>query len=91
MECPAKLYYTGKAEYADQKLDDSFLLALAEGGFQVGELAKCYFPGGYEVTALDYEQALLETNKLLEKDNVVIYEAPRQYSCFSRNAHMTLA
>ena len=46
MEYPTKLYYTGKGEYINQDLDDPFLLALAEGGFQVGELAKHYFPGG---------------------------------------------
>ena len=34
-ECPTKLYYTGKKEYLNQKYEDSFLLALAEGGFQV--------------------------------------------------------
>ena len=45
-ECPTKLFYTGKdKEYANQKCDDDFLLALAEGGIQVGELAKCYFRG----------------------------------------------
>lgn len=73
--CPTKLFYTGKAEYANQSIDDSFLLALADGGFQVGELAKCYFPGGHEIKTLDYEQALLETSKLLQLDNVIIYEA----------------
>ncbi len=46
MECETKLFYTGKAEYADHKKDDPFLSALAEGGFQVGEMAKLYFPGG---------------------------------------------
>lgn len=75
IECPAKLYYTGKKEYANQNLEDSFLLALAEGGFQVGELAKCYFPGGHEIKTLDYEQALAETNTLLQRDEVIIYEA----------------
>ncbi len=38
-ECSTKLFYTGKNEYANQNLDDSFLLALSDGGFQVGELA----------------------------------------------------
>lgn len=74
-ECPAKLFYTGKKAYANQKLDDSFLLALAEGGFQVGDLAKCYFPEGHDITTLDYEKALEQTNKLLELENVTIYEA----------------
>ena len=75
MECPTKLFYTGKPEYADQKIEDSFLLALAEGGFQVGELAKCYFSGGHEIKTLDYEAALSQTNELLKQDCVIIYEA----------------
>lgn len=74
-ECPTKLFYTGKKEYANQNLDDSFLLALADGGFQVGELAKCYFPGGHDIKALDYDQALAETNELLNQHQVIIYEA----------------
>ncbi|MBE0583321.1 MAG: DUF2779 domain-containing protein [Desulfofustis sp.] len=75
LECPAKLFYTGKTEYANQKLEDSFLLALAEGGFQVGELAKCYFPGGHEVKTLDHDQAVNQTKELLQADKVTIYEA----------------
>ncbi|NLI93026.1 MAG: DUF2779 domain-containing protein [Peptococcaceae bacterium] len=74
-ECPTKLYYTGKSEYANQNIEDSFLLALADGGFQVGELAKYYFPGGYEIKTLDYEEALSATSELLKKDHVVIFEA----------------
>ncbi|NBK21838.1 MAG: DUF2779 domain-containing protein [Spirochaetia bacterium] len=74
-ECPTKLFYTKKAEYADQNLDDSFLLALADGGFQVGELAKLYFPGGHDIKTLDYDLSLAETNALLEQDRVTIYEA----------------
>ncbi|MDY0289784.1 MAG: DUF2779 domain-containing protein [Sphaerochaeta sp.] len=74
-ECPTKLFYTKKKEYADQNLEDSFLLALADGGFQVGELAKRYFPGGHDITSLDYETSLAETNALLALDKVVIYEA----------------
>ena len=57
MECPTKLFYTRKDEYANKKLDDAFLLALAEGGFQVGELAKKYHPGGHDIRALGYEEA----------------------------------
>lgn len=82
MECPTKLYYTGKEEYINQTLDDSFLLALAEGGFQVGELAKHYFSGGYTIEALDYEESLRETNELLSKDKVIIYEAAIRYEKF---------
>ena len=79
-ECPAKLFYTGKKdEYADKKIEDSFLEALAEGGFQVGELAKCYYPGGHDIKTLDYEESLAETNELLKLDEVVIFEAAVRY------------
>ncbi len=73
-ECPTKLFYTGKAEYADKKLEDAFLQALAEGGFQVGELAKCYFPGGHDIHTLDYDEALRQTDELMTQENVIIYE-----------------
>ena len=75
LECPTKLYYTGKSEYANQNIEDTFLLALADGGFQVGELAKCYFLGGHDIKTLDYDEALSQTNELLKKDQVTIYEA----------------
>ena len=45
MECPIKLYYhLNSNQYANQKLDDTFLAALAKGGFQVGALAQEYYP-----------------------------------------------
>jgi len=79
-ECPVKLYYTGKKkQYRDNSLDDAFLEALAEGGFQVGELAKLYHPGGHDIKELDYEKPLARTNKLLEQDKVIIYEAAFRY------------
>jgi len=31
----------------------------------VGDLAKCYFPGGHDIKTLDYDEALAETNRLL--------------------------
>ncbi|MBT4763277.1 MAG: DUF2779 domain-containing protein [Bdellovibrionaceae bacterium] len=74
LECETKLFYTGKKEYANQKMGDSFLEALAEGGYQVGELAKCYYPGGHDITTLDYEDAERQTNELLKQDNVIIFE-----------------
>jgi len=74
-ECPTKLFYTGKKIYANKSLDNPFLEALADGGFQVGELAKYYYPNGYNVISLDYDEALKQTNKLLEQNNVTIFEA----------------
>ncbi|MDD5486899.1 MAG: DUF2779 domain-containing protein [Dehalococcoidales bacterium] len=79
LECPTRLYYDGKPEYANQELDDSFLKALAEGGFQVGALATCYFPGGVGVETLDKDKAISQTNELLKRDEVVIFEAAIQY------------
>lgn len=73
--CPTKLFYTGKGEYANSRQTDEFLQGLAEGGMLVGELAKLYFPGGNEVSTLDYAKALAETKQLLCQDNVVIFEA----------------
>jgi hypothetical protein len=81
-ECPTKLYYTGKKEYLNCKLEDSFLEALAEGGFQVGELAKQYFPGGHDISSLDYDEALAQTNALLSKDKVIIYEPAVKFGSF---------
>ncbi|NLA99303.1 MAG: DUF2779 domain-containing protein, partial [Spirochaetales bacterium] len=75
MQCKTKLFYQGKPEYANKSMDDPFLLSLAEGGFQVGTLAKCYFPGGHEVEAKDPVEALRLTSELMRQDNVVIYEA----------------
>lgn len=72
--CPSKLFYTGKHTYEDQSNADSFLEALAEGGYQVGELAKCYYPGGIEIESLYYDEALEQTQTLLNQENVIIYE-----------------
>lgn len=81
IECPTKLFYTGKPRYADQNIDDPFLLELAKGGFQVGELAKCYFPDGEEIVCepRDYEEPLQKTNELLRRENVTIFEAAVRY------------
>jgi len=63
MECPTKLYYVGKSQYANQKSEDSFLEALAEGGFQVAELARCSYPDGKLVESLDYDEAIKKTSQ----------------------------
>ena len=76
LECPTKLFYTGKArQYANRKLDDEFLAALAEGGFQVGELAKLMHPGGVEVTAAGNTEALERTSEYLKQHTITLYEA----------------
>lgn len=54
MECETKLFYNEDPQYANQRIDDPFLESLAEGGYQVGELAKLYHPGGIQVDAIDH-------------------------------------
>jgi len=77
LECPNKLYYTKKKEYADTKETDTFLEALAEGGFQVEELARMHYPSGVLIEGNDWDYQLLweQTQELLKKENVIIYEA----------------
>lgn len=81
IECETKLFYTNKKQiYADQSLDDPFLKNLAQGGFQVGELAKYYFIDGNinsEITIerLDYNGSLLETQKRIDEGVNIIAEA----------------
>lgn len=75
LNCPTKLYYTGKPEYPDESQGDSFLEALAEGGYQVGALAKCYFPDGMEIKQHDYDNSLAETMELMTNNKIVLFEA----------------
>lgn len=85
LECPNKLFYTKKDDYANQKNNNPFLEALASGGFQVEELARLHYPSGYLVDVdksadYDYEQKVAETNQYLQQENVVIYEAAFKYN-----------
>lgn len=74
-ECPAKLFYTGKDKiYRNLKQEDSFLAMLAEGGYQVGELAKLYYPGGIEIESPNHADAEALTAELLQRDKVVLFE-----------------
>ena len=75
LDCPRKLFYTNKPEYGNIKEEDDFLQALAEGGYQVGELAKLYYPNGHDITESGYAVPLARTNQLLQQENVIIYEA----------------
>jgi hypothetical protein len=74
--CPRKLYYLDhKTEYGNKNDVDEFLKALAEGGFQVGGLAKCYFKDGIDLEGLKTADAIAKTNELLKQDSVTIFEA----------------
>jgi hypothetical protein len=78
LECPVKLYYTNKKhEYANKKQEDPFLAALAQGGFQVEELARLEYPDGILIEGDNgaYDELVAKTNELLLRENVVIFEA----------------
>jgi len=74
VECPAKLNYTGNKAYANTKNEDEFLKSLAEGGYQVGEMAKLLYPGGVEVTSKGYAPQLSDTQTLLAQDDATVFE-----------------
>lgn len=77
MECPTKLFYTGKdKEYKNSKGENEFLESLAEGGFQVGKMATLLFPEGKEVKARKNQEALTETAVLLSSNHSIILFEP---------------
>tara|TARA_R110002051_G_scaffold131151_1_gene205033 strand:+ start:40554 stop:42518 length:1965 start_codon:yes stop_codon:yes gene_type:complete len=81
LECPNKLFFTSKKAYANQSADDSFLQALAKGGFQVEALARLHYPEGAFIDTENYEYDLAVnlTKSQLEKDSISIYEAAIAY------------
>ncbi|HEX4046082.1 MAG TPA: DUF2779 domain-containing protein [Gammaproteobacteria bacterium] len=78
-ECPTKLYYIGKDDYSNLKSEDSFLEGLAENGYQVAELARCYHPEGILIEEENNLNAIAKTNELLKRDQVIIFEAAFSY------------
>jgi hypothetical protein len=64
-ECPTKLFYTGKPQlYQILKQEDSLL---ADGGYQVVKLAKCFYPHGVEISSPHNEEAVAQTFDQKEK------------------------
>ena len=89
LECPTKLYYSKPSNgYFDKNQNNDFLQALADGGNQVGEIAKFKYhpnPVGDAITVetLDYEQSVDETNvKLAVPGRVVVAEAALLHTSF---------
>lgn len=85
LECPTKLYYQNpKNGYFNKKKDNEFLEALANGGHQVGELAKFKYhddPVGASITVTErnHQAAIAATRNLLgASDRAVIAEAALQ-------------
>ena len=88
LTCPASLYYYYDREhYANQMNEDDFLQALADGGNQVGDLAKVYYNvhADADIKVLDYDKSQEITARLLKRDEVNIAEAAfRWKNCFIR-------
>lgn len=84
--CPMRLNYCNREEYANQDLSDDFLDALAEGGFQVGELAKIYYQVAPENDLTgSADDVAQRTKELLAAESVTIAEAGFIYGrCFCR-------
>ncbi len=81
LECPNKLYFTDKKEYVNTQKSNTFLQALAQGGFQVEALARYDYPNGIlmDRKGKSYEELAEETRLRLQEDNVVLFEAAFLY------------
>lgn len=75
LQCPTKLDYLDDPAYSNADRSNEFLLALAEGGHQVGALAKCLFPDGIEIDAIGHDAQVKQTEELLQRENVALFEA----------------
>ena len=75
LECPTKLDYCDDPNFANANLDNEFLKALADGGHQVGALAKCLFPDGIEVDAVGHDASVAQTERLLQHETITLFEA----------------
>ena len=75
LDCPTKLAYQDDPRYANAKRHNEFLLALADGGHQVGALAKCLFPEGIEIDAAGHDAQVAQTTELLQREVVTLFEA----------------
>jgi hypothetical protein len=82
LECPTKLYYAADSNgYFDKNKDNDFLQSLADGGNQVGELAKFKYhpnPVGDAITVetLQYDAAVTQTNAKLSLPGRVVVAEP---------------
>jgi hypothetical protein len=68
-ECPAKIFFNDQPKrYGNKKSDNTFLRALAQGGFQVGALAKLDYPDGIDLEPIkDNLEAIARTTQLLKR------------------------
>ena len=90
--CPRKLYYAvHKEQYDNTNYDNDFMRSLAEGGIQVGALARHYYFSKYNyfekyyIKTKDKDEALRATENAMREQNAVIAEAAFEWNgCFVR-------
>lgn len=90
--CLRKLYYAvHKEQYDNANSDNDFMRSLAEGGIQVGALARHYYFSKYKdfaqhyIETKDKQEALQQTEGAMRNENVVIAEAAFEWNgCFVR-------
>lgn len=90
--CPRKLYYAVHREHYDNtNSDNDFMRSLAEGGIQVGALARHYYFSKYKsfaqyyIDTKDKDMALRQTAEAMCEQNAVIAEAAFEWNgCFVR-------
>ena len=82
LECPNKLFFSNNSElYHNVKKYDTFLQALASGGFQIEEYARLQYPEGILIDDpeyredYDYQDLADQTTALLQRENVVDTES----------------
>lgn len=76
LACPTRLEYAlDSRQFHNANEADPFMQALADGGHQVGELAKLHFPGGQDCTKRGHDEAVLQTEQWLNDGETVIFEA----------------
>ncbi|HET6567284.1 MAG TPA: DUF2779 domain-containing protein [Rhodothermales bacterium] len=81
LDCPTKLYFQSHSgEYPSKATDDPFLKALQKGGFQVGALARLYYPDGILVDSRSTQEALKATATLMRRERVVLFEAAFEWN-----------
>lgn len=82
IECVSKLRYFDDVAYENSKNRNDFLLALAEGGHQVGALATTLLSDGIEVTVEGHDAQVAKTLELLQQEEVAIFEASVTFGRF---------
>jgi len=72
--CATKLYFKENG-YEMNTADNEFVQYLAEGGYIIGKYAQLMYPDGVLVDTLNKEDAIRQTNELLQQENAIVFEA----------------